>query len=96
MLDAGRLQDGAPWLAGSARRVIAFASQATLTGAGVNAGEALTLSTERGSITLPAQVADLPDNVVWVPECSQGSSVHQSLGDAGCLVTLSATGEVAR
>lgn len=96
MLDAGRLQDGAPWLAGSARRVIAFASPATLTGAGVNAGEALTLSTERGSITLPAQIADLPDNVVWVPECSQGSSVHQSLGDAGCLVALSATGEVAR
>lgn len=96
MLDAGRLQDGAPWLAGSARRVIAFASQATLTGAGVNAGEALTLSTERGSITLPAQIADLPDDVVWVPECSQGSSVHQSLGDAGCLVALSATGEVAR
>ena len=54
------------------------------------------LTSERGSIELPAFAADLPDSVVWVPECSQGSLVHQSLGTAGALVTLSATGEVAR
>ncbi|WP_276670003.1 NADH-quinone oxidoreductase subunit G [Schaalia cardiffensis] len=96
MLDAGRLQDGAPWLAGSARRPIALASENTLAAAGVVPGCALTLTNERGSIELPAFAADLPDSVVWVPECSQGSLVHQSLGTAGALVTLSATGEVAR
>ncbi|WP_115728640.1 NADH-quinone oxidoreductase subunit G [Actinomyces culturomici] len=96
MLDAGRLQDGAPWLAGAARRPVALASAATLEAAGVAQGDELALTTERGSLALPAYAADLPDNVVWVPECSQGSLVHQSLGTAGAVVALSATGEVAR
>ena len=96
MLDAGRLQDGAGMLAGSARRPVVFASRATVAGLGIDEGEELTLSTQRGSITLPLQFADLPDGVVWVPECSQGSIVHESLGNFGSSVTLSAKGEVAR
>ena len=95
MIDAGRLQDGAPWLAGSARASVALASPATLAAAGVGADELLTLTTSRGSLTLPAEPADLPDNVVWVPECSQGSFVHESLGAAGSVVALS-TSEVNR
>ena len=96
MLDAGRLQDGATMLAGSARRPVVFASRATVAGLGIDEGEELTLSTQRGSITLPLQFADLPDGVVWVPECSQGSIVHESLGNFGSSVTLSAKEEVAR
>ena len=96
MLDAGRLQDGASMLAGSARRPVVFASRATVAGLGIDEGEELTLSTQRGSVTLPLQFADLPDGVVWVPECSQGSIVHESLGNFGSSVTLSAKGEVAR
>lgn len=96
MLDAGRLQDGATMLAGSARRPVVFASRATVAGLGIDEGEELTLGTQRGSITLPLQFADLPDGVVWVPECSQGSIVHESLGNFGSSVTLSAKGEVAR
>lgn len=96
MLDGGRLQDGATMLAGSARRPVVFASRVTVAGLGVDEGEELTLSTQRGSITLPLQFADLPDGVVWVPECSQGSIVHESLGNFGSSVTLSAKGEVAR
>lgn len=96
MLDAGRLQDGATMLAGSARRPVVFASRATVAGLGIDEGEELMLSTQRGSITLPLQFADLPDGVVWVPECSQGSIVHESLGNFGSSVTLSSKGEVAR
>ena len=96
MLDAGRLQDGATMLAGSARRPVVFASRATVAGLGIDEGEELTLSTQRGSITLPLQFTDLPDGVVWAPECSQGSIVHESLGNFGSSVTLSAKGEVAR
>ena len=95
MLDAGRLQDGATMLAGSARRPVVFASRATVAGLGIDEGEELMLSTQRGSITLPLQFADLPDGVVWVPECSQGSIVHESLGNFGSSVTLSSKGEVA-
>ena len=96
MLDAGRLQDGASMLAGSARRPVVFAARATVAGLGLDEGELLTLSSSRGSVTLPLQFADLPEGVVWVPECSQGSLVHESLGNFGSSVTLSAKGEVAR
>ena len=46
--------------------------------------------------TLPAAVADLPDSVAWVPECSTGSVIHDNLGGAGTVATLRATQEVAR
>lgn len=95
MVDAGRLQDGAPWLAGSARTSVALASPQTLAAVGVGEDGLLTLTTPRGSLTLPAEPADLPDNVVWVPECSQGSFVHESLGATGSVVALS-TSEVNR
>ena len=96
MIDAGRLQDGAPWLAGSARRPVLLASAATLAAAGIAPGADATLETERGTITLPAAVADLPDSVAWVPECSTGSVIHDNLGGAGTVATLRATQEVAR
>ncbi len=91
MLDAGRMQDGAPQLAATARRSVAFLSSATLAGLGLAEDDLVTVSTEHGSITLPAENADLPDGVVWVPECSADSMVHMSLGaSAGAVVTLSA------
>ena len=96
MIDAGRLQDGAPWLAGSARRPVLLASAATLAAAGIAPGADATLETERGTITLPAAIADLPDFVAWVPECSTGSVIHENLGGAGTAATLRATQEVAR
>ena len=96
MIDAGRLQDGAPWLAGSARRPVLLASAATLAAAGIAPGADATLETERGSVTLPAAIADLPDSIAWVPECSTGSVIHENLGGAGTVATLRATQEVAR
>ena len=95
MIDAGRLQDGAPWLAGSARRPVLLASAATLARAGIAPGADATLETERGSITLPAAIGDLPDGVAWVPECSVGSVLHERLGGVGTVATLRATQEVA-
>ena len=95
MIDAGRLQDGAPWLAGSARRPVLLASAATLARAGIVPGADATLETERGSVTLPAAIGDLPDGVAWVPECSVGSVLHERLGGVGTVATLRATQEVA-
>jgi NADH-quinone oxidoreductase subunit G len=40
----------------------------------------VTLSTERGMITLPVLVTAMADDVVFVPTHSAGSSVHSSLG----------------
>jgi NADH-quinone oxidoreductase subunit G len=89
LLDDGRLQAGEPHLAGTARRPVARLSAATAAAAGVDAE--VTAATEHGSITLPVEITDMPDGVVWVPQYSPGSHVHDMLrAVAGDLVTLRA------
>ncbi|WP_425003766.1 NADH-quinone oxidoreductase subunit G [Mycolicibacterium sp. S3B2] len=80
LLDAGRLQDGEPHLAGAARPAVARLSAATASDVGVAAGEPVTVSTERGAVTLPVEITDMVDGVVWLPLNSAGSAVHATLG----------------
>jgi NADH-quinone oxidoreductase subunit G len=80
LLDNGRLQDGEPHLAGTARTPVARLSADTAAEIGAAEGDAVTVSTARGSITLPLSVTDMPDRVVWLPLNSPGSAVHQQLG----------------
>ncbi|HEY9316095.1 NADH-quinone oxidoreductase subunit G [Williamsia sp.] len=80
LLDSGRLQDGEPHLAGTARRPVVRLSAATATENGVGAEELVTVSTDRGSITLPLEITDLPNRVVWLPLNSPGSSLYATLG----------------
>ena len=47
---------------------------------GVAEGEPATVRTERGAITLPVALADLPDGVVWLPGNSGVSRVRAVLG----------------
>ncbi|CPR13304.1 NADH dehydrogenase subunit G [Mycobacterium bohemicum DSM 44277] len=47
---------------------------------GAGDGDAVTVSTDRGSITLPLCVTDMPDRVAWLPLNSPGSAVHRQLG----------------
>ena len=82
LLDAGSLQDGTPYLAATAKPVRAHLSPATAQRVGVADGESVTVSTDRGSITLPAYVTAMVDDVVWVPLRSAGSEVHRTLGVA--------------
>jgi NADH-quinone oxidoreductase subunit G len=76
LLDEGSLQEGEPHLAGTARAVVARLSAATAR----QVGDTVTVSTARGEITLPVEVADLPDDVVWLPANSVGSRVRRALG----------------
>jgi len=93
LLDAGRLQDGEPWLAGTARRPVARLSAATAAEVGVADGELLTVSTSAGSLTLPVLVGDLPERVVWLPTHQVGLGVRATLhADAGAVVQLSRGG----
>ncbi|TFV57806.1 NADH-quinone oxidoreductase subunit G [Mycobacterium sp. PS03-16] len=91
LLDAGRLQDGEPHLAGTARPAVARLSAATAGEIGVADGDLVAVSTERGRITVPLSVTDMPDGVVWLPLNSPGSQVHRSLA-----VTVGATVMVGR
>ncbi|HVF03984.1 MAG TPA: NADH-quinone oxidoreductase subunit G [Frankiaceae bacterium] len=79
LLDNGRLLDGEPHLAGTARQSRAFLSAAAAEAVGVKPGDDVTVTGDRGSITLPLAVADMPDNVVFLPTNSQGSVVRRDL-----------------
>lgn len=80
LLDSGRLQDGEPHLAGTARAPVVRLSADTAAEIGAAEGDAVTVSTPRGSITLPLNVTEMPDRVVWLPLNSPGSAVHEQLG----------------
>ncbi|MGH3968370.1 MAG: molybdopterin-dependent oxidoreductase, partial [Mycobacterium sp.] len=89
LLDAGRLQDGEPNLAGTARKPVVRLSADTAHEIGATEGDLVAVSTPRGSITLPLTITDLPDRVVWLPMNSPGSAVHQQLGvTAGSVVQI--------
>jgi NADH-quinone oxidoreductase subunit G len=91
LLDAGRLQDGEPHLAGTAKSATAMLSAATADEVGVRAGQRVRVSSARGVITLPVEIADLPDRVVWLPTNSAGSAVRRDLAAAaGAVVELKA------
>jgi NADH-quinone oxidoreductase subunit G len=80
LLDNGSLQSDEPHLAGTARATVARLSPATAARIGLNGNPALTVKTERGSITMLAELADLPDGVVWLPANSGAASLRRTLG----------------
>jgi NADH-quinone oxidoreductase subunit G len=80
LLDAGRMQDGEPNLAGTARAAVARMSAATAAEAGTADGGKVTVATRHGAITVPVEIADMPDRVVWLPANSPGSAVRRQLG----------------
>ncbi|VTR78810.1 NADH-quinone oxidoreductase subunit G [Cellulomonas hominis] len=79
LLDSGRLQDGEPFLAGTAKRPVARLSAATAAAAGVLDGADVTVTSDAGSITLPAVVTPMADHVVWLPTASGASQVRDAL-----------------
>jgi NADH-quinone oxidoreductase subunit G len=89
LLDAGRLQDGEPYLAGTARAPVARLSAATAADIGAADGDLVMVSSERGAITLPLAVTDMGERVVWLPLNSAGSAVYQELAvTAGAVVSI--------
>ncbi len=89
LLDAGRLQDGEPYLAGTARTPAVRLSEATAAEIGLSNGELVMVSTDRGTITLPLEVTDMADRVVWLPLNSPGCHVHRELGvTTGAVVSI--------
>ncbi|MBN6055780.1 NADH-quinone oxidoreductase subunit G [Nonomuraea sp. RK-328] len=90
LLDDGRLQDGEPYLAGTARAAEALVSESTAAEIGVADGDKLVVGGPGPNpVTLAVRVADLPDRVVWVPANSGGCSVTRDLrAVAGDIVTI--------
>jgi NADH-quinone oxidoreductase subunit G len=89
LLDAGRAQDGDEHLAGTAKPARALMSLTTAASHGLSAGEQVAVSTERGSILVPLEIADLPDQVVWLPTNARHCAVRATLGAVhGSIVTV--------
>jgi len=79
LLDAGRLQDGEPHLAGTARPSVVRLSPATAAEFGVSDDDRVTVGSAHGEVTLPLEITDMPDRVVWLPLNSHGSRVAATL-----------------
>ncbi len=85
MLDNGSLQDGDKHLAATARPAVARVSPTVHAAV----GETITLTGDRGSMTLPARpTAGLADGVVWLPAGSVGRGVLADLASPGTRVTV--------
>jgi NADH-quinone oxidoreductase subunit G len=80
LLDSGRMQDGEPYLAATARSAAAKLSAATAAAAGVADGDKVTVATATGSVTVPVDVVPMADGVVWLPTNSPGSAIRADLG----------------
>ena len=86
LLDNGSLQDGDKYLKSTARTPVALVPRASYDAH----GPTVTLTGDRGSVTLPAEIGDdLVDGVVWVPANSVGNGVLADLASPGSTVTIS-------
>jgi NADH-quinone oxidoreductase subunit G len=80
MLDNGSMQDGEKYLRATSRTAVCRVSR----DAAAALGEMVTLTGDRGSVTLPVEVADdLADDTVWVPANSTGNGVLADLASPG-------------
>jgi NADH-quinone oxidoreductase subunit G len=94
LLDAGRMQDGEPFLAGTAPTSVARVSERSAARLGIADGEPVTVTGPMGSVTLPAAVTEgMVDGVVWLPTNSKDCHVRTGLGtDAGGYVSVTKGG----
>ncbi len=93
LLDRGTLQDGEPFLAGTAPRPVARISAATADALGVVDGDELTVRAAQTAVTAPVLVSEMADHVVWLPTNSRGCDLRATLAGApGALVTVTKEG----
>jgi NADH-quinone oxidoreductase subunit G len=83
------MQDGDDNLRATARNAVAKVSQAVFD----SCGDTVTVTGDRGEWTLPAEVADLADGVVWVPANNAGNGVLADLASPGGRVTVKGAGK---
>jgi NADH-quinone oxidoreductase subunit G len=95
LLDSGRMQDGEPFLAGTAPTTRALLSPQTAELHGLAEGDIVRVSVGSRAIAIPVSIRDMADHVIWLPTNSPGSAVRSTLGvDAGGAVSLTKGGAV--
>jgi NADH-quinone oxidoreductase subunit G len=97
LLDAGRMADGEDNLAGTAKAARGLCNAATAAEIGAVVGEQLMVATDRGTLRVPLELAELPDRVIWLPTNARGCAVRRSLGvTAGAIVRIAPGGPVTK
>jgi NADH-quinone oxidoreductase subunit G len=93
LIDGGRMMDGDPNLAGTAKPPRAILGPVTAAEVGVVEGGQIAVGTDTGTLVLPVEIADVPDRVVWVPTNPAGTpsrAVRATLrATTGAVVRLS-------
>ncbi|GEP33744.1 NADH-quinone oxidoreductase [Nocardioides szechwanensis] len=85
LIDGGTMQHGDKYLAATARPTVACVSQTVFDAV----GPTVTVTGDRGSVTLPAvAVDDIVDGVVWLPANSLGRGVLADVASPGSRVTV--------
>ena len=92
MLDQGSLQDGEPFLAGTAKAPRAAISPLTAQNLGIVLGDLVTVSAEGVRVTLPVDIRAMVDHVVWLPTYSESCDVRSLAGQAGTVVSVTKGG----
>ncbi|MFC7487397.1 NADH-quinone oxidoreductase subunit G [Knoellia sp. CPCC 206453] len=82
LLDNGQLQDGEPFLAGTAPKPAAKVSPTTADSLGVIDGDTVTVVAGDSTVTVPVAVTMMADHVVWLPTNSAGCDLRATLADA--------------
>ena len=88
LLDLGTLQDGEENLAGTARTARAHISATRAEALGVNTGDHVKISNAFGAITLPVEITEISDALIWAPRNSIGSQLNANLGATSGVVTV--------
>ncbi|HEX5862639.1 MAG TPA: NADH-quinone oxidoreductase subunit G [Nocardioides sp.] len=84
MIDNGSMQDGDDHMRATARIPVARVSAQVYDAV----GPIVKLTGDRGSVTLPAEIADIVDGTVWVPANSFKRGVLADLASPGTRVTV--------
>ena len=85
LIDGGTMLDGDKHLAATARAAVARVGSTVFDAV----GPTVTVTGDRGSVTLPAEVADdMVDGVVWLPASSTGRGLLSDVASPGSRVTV--------
>ncbi len=92
LLDRGSLQDGEPFLAGTAPTPKALLSPVSAEAIGVVPGDLVTVTADGVRVTAPAQIVDMVDHVVWLPTNSESCDLRSLAAQPGAVVTVTKGG----
>ncbi|WP_370894499.1 NADH-quinone oxidoreductase subunit G [Janibacter sp. GXQ6167] len=92
LLDRGSLQDGEPFLAGTAPMPRAWISPASAAALGIVPGDLVTVSGDGVRVTAPVHIAEMVDRVVWLPTNSESCDLRSVAGRAGAIVSVTKGG----